>query len=368
MGHYIWQNKDWPNFTWASDQLIEGLGSVRKAQGKLIAQAGFMGLESEAEFLIEEALMTSAIEGESLNADSVRSSVAHRLGLPTAGLPPQQRHIEGLIEMLLDATRMYDKPFNSKRMFGWHAALFPTGYSGLHKINTAKWRSGNTPMQVVSGPIGKEKVHFEAPPAKLVSKEMKTFFNWWSKPPDKLDGLLRAGIAHLWFVTVHPFDDGNGRIARAITDMALAQDEDTGQRFYSLSGQIVKERTDYYDILEQVQKQNCDITQWLEWFLGLFARAISNSGTVIDKVLLVSNFWQQHSQLELNERQLKVIKKLIEAEPEGFVGGINNRKYVSLTKVSRETAKRDLADLEKKNIIKRNAGKGRSVSYSLIIK
>lgn len=362
---YVWQQQDWPNLRCRSDDLLELLGQARKAQGQIISQADFIGLEAQAKILVEEAFTTSAIEGEKLDRNSIRSSVARRLGLPTAGLSPTQRNIDGLVEMLMDATTRHSESLTNKRLFGWHNALFPTGYSGLRNIVVADWRKRDEPMQVVSGPIGREKIHFEAVPAKTVSSEMKRLLKWWNQPPEGLEGLIRAGLAHFWFVTIHPFEDGNGRMARALTDMALAQDEKTGRRLYSLSSQINQERDDYYEILEKSQKSNCDVTEWLRWFLGIFIRSIESSQGVITKALTIAKFWQTHSQSALNERQRKAINRLLEEGPGGFEGGLTNRKYVSLNRVSRETAKRDLADLENRGIVKRNEGGGRSVSYAL---
>ncbi|MDZ4677532.1 MAG: Fic family protein [Oligoflexia bacterium] len=365
MGHkYIWQQPEWPALKWQSDKLLELLGRARKAQGKIIAQADFIGLEEQAKILVEEAFTTSAIEGEKLDRNSIRSSVARRLGLPTAGLPPSQRNIDGLVNMLTDAVSGNEKPLNEKRLFGWHTALFPTGYSDLEEIAVGKWRKGKEPMQVVSGPMGKRKVHYEAPPSTQMNSQIKGLLKWWNNPPP-LDGIIRAGLAHFWFVTIHPFEDGNGRIARALTDMALAQDEKTGRRLYSLSSQISKERDDYYDVLEKSQKDTCDVTRWLEWFLEMFIRAIDNSQDIVSKAMMIARFWQTHTQADLNERQLKVVNRLLEAGRDGFEGGMTNRKYVSLNKVSREIAKRDLADLEKRGILQRNDGGGRSISYSL---
>ncbi|MFM8268793.1 MAG: Fic family protein [Pseudomonadota bacterium] len=361
---YIWQKEGWPNLKWDSSALLGLLGQARKAQGRIIAQADFIGLEEQAKILVEEAFTTSAIEGEKLDRNTIRSSVAKRLGLPTAGLPKSERAIDGLVAILTDATSKHSITLNDKRLFGWHAALFPTGYSGFQKIIVGHWRKSAQPMQVVSGPEGKRKVHFEAPPSKELKEEMKAFLKWWNNPPT-IDGLLRAGIAHFWFVTIHPFEDGNGRLARALTDMALAQDEKTGRRLYSLSSQINAERSDYYDVLECCQKGALDITDWLSWFLGLFIRAVSSSEETIDTALSIAKFWKKNSQLALNERQLKAINRMLEAGPKGFQGGMTNRKYVGLTKVSPETAKRDLHDLETRGILKRNAGGGRSVSYSI---
>jgi Fic family protein len=367
MGHpkYIWQRQDWPRLKWQSSPLLELLGQARKEQGRVIAQADFIGLQEQAKILVEEAFTTSAIEGEKLDKDTIRSSVAKRLGLSNAGLPATERAVDGLISVLTDATSQYEKTLNEKRLFGWQAALFPTGYSGFHQIDVGKWRTSKEPMQVISGPEGRKKVHYEAPPSKNVKLEMAQFLEWWNSPPP-LDGLIRAGMAHFWFVTIHPFEDGNGRLARALTDMALAQDEKTGRRLYSLSSQINKERNDYYDILESSQKGACDITEWLEWFLGLFIRSVSASKETIDTALSIAKFWKTHSQSALNKRQLKAVNLLLEAGPGGFEGGMTNRKYVNLTKVSPETAKRDLKELEDRAILTRNEGGGRSVSYSIV--
>ena len=366
MGKYIWQNEGWPKFTWQSNEVLALLGLARKEQGGIVGQASLLGLEEVAGFAIEEALKTSSIEGELLSKDSVRSSVARRLGLPTQGLPASQRHVEGLVEMLFDANKNYTSELTSERLFGWHAALFPTGYSGLTKIEVGSWRKTTEPMQVISGAVGKEVVHYEAPSSNAVTEEMKAFFSWWNNPPKDLDGLLRAAVAHLWFLTIHPFEDGNGRIARAITELAFAQDEQIDTRYYSMSSQIESQKEAYYKNLEATQKGGLDITEWIRWFLSSYTQTLKNSYGVINKALYVSKFWQQANMIELNERQKKVLTKLLEAEPEGFEGGITNRKYVSITKTSKESAKRDLADLESKKLIIRGEAKGRSVSYTLV--
>lgn len=365
MGQYIWKRKEWPKFRWRSDELLGVLGRARKAQGKIMAQAELAGIETQAHVLVEEAFTTSAIEGEKLDRNSIRSSVARRLGLPTAGLPKVHRDTDGLVEILLNATTEYTSALTGQRLHSWHAALFPTGYSGMYKILVGAWRKKTEPMQVISGPMGKEKVHYEAPPHKILSNEMKEFLQWWKNPPLDLDGIIRAAVAHLWFVTIHPYEDGNGRLARAITDMALAQDEKTGIRLYSLSAQIMEERENYYNILEKTQKGELDITEWLKWFLGMFERALNGSQDIVNRTTTIAKFWQTYDRGELNERQIKAIQRLLEAEPAGFEGGLTNRKYRSLTKTTPETAKRDLADLETKGVLKRNPGKGRSASYSL---
>lgn len=364
---YIWQHENWPQFTWDDSRIIDHLAQARKIQGKILAHAESIGLEAQAEIIIADAAETSAIEGEKLDSNSIRSSVARRLGLPTAGLPPEQRNIEGLVEMLMDATIKFNKPLTATRLKGWQAGLFPTGHSSIYKIVAGDWRKSKEPMQVVSGKIGKEKVHFEAPPSKKVSFEMENFLNWFNKK-NKMDGIIRAAVAHFWFVTIHPFEDGNGRIARAITDLALAQDEKLDKRCYSLSSQISFERESYYKILEASQKSGLDITDWIIWFLNTFIKAIQNSEEVINKAVIVGNFWKINSGIDLNQRQKKVLQKMLECEPRGFVGGMTNKKYVSITRISSASAKRDLVDLEDKGLLKRNELGGRSVSYSLVIK
>ena len=367
MGQYLWQSEAWPEFRWDSAELLRPLGQARQAQGRLLGEVRFgLGLELQAEILTQEGMSTAAIEGDHLNRQAVRSSVARRLGLPTAGLPSAERRVDGLVQMLLNATMGYKEPLTASRLFGWNAALFPTGYSGLVEIAVGRWRDSNEPMQVVSGPIGREHVHYQAPPSQKVPTEMDRFLAWWSAPPADLDGMVRAGLAHLWFVSIHPFEDGNGRIARAITDMALSQDEVSGQRLYSMSQQIKVERSAYYDVLERTQKGEGDATNWLAWFLECLARAIEHSERQVSLALSHSKFWQKHAEAGLNQRQVKVIKRLLEAGPGGFEGGMTNRKYVGLAKASRETAKRDLTDLVNKGILIRNQGGGRSTSYSLI--
>lgn len=367
MGQYIWQSETWPEFSWDSAELLRPLGQARQAQGRLLGEVRFgLGLEMQAELLTQEGMSTAAIEGDHLNRQAVRSSVARRLGLPTAGLPTADRRVEGLVEMLLDATTGFKEPLTAGRLCGWNAALFPTGYSGLVAITVGRWRDSDEPMQVVSGPIGHERVHYQAPPSQQVPTEMDRFLAWWSAPPAGLDGMVRAGLAHLWFVSIHPFEDGNGRIARAITDMALSQDEGRDQRLYSMSQQIQVERNAYYDVLERTQKGTSDATEWVVWFLECLARAIERSESQVALALSHSRFWQQHAEAGLSQRQVKVVKRLLEAGPDGFEGGMTNRKYVGLAKVSRETAKRDLADLVDRGILRKNQGGGRSVSYSLI--
>lgn len=365
MKQYIWQKKFWPTFTWKTEEIMPSLLEARKAQGYILGQANFFELKELGELIVEEAITTSAIEGEKLDKNSVRSSVARRLGLPTAGLPETDKISENLVELLIDATTNYSTKLTKERLWGWQAALFPSGYSGIHKINVGSWRKTKNPMQVISGPMGREKIHFEAPPSSQVSKEMTKFFSWWNSPEKELDGIIRAAMAHLWFVTIHPFDDGNGRVARAITDLALAQEEKQKKRLYSLSLQIVKDKKNYYQILEETQKGNGDITKWLHWFLNTFIRSINHSKALIEKSLFIGRFYKYHTETNLNERQKKVLKKLLDQLPKDFDGGLTNKKYVSITKVSSETAKRDLKDLVQKGILLLNNEKGRSTSYRL---
>ena len=369
-GHlkYIWQKKNWTQFSWSPETLLPLLGQARQRQGEILGRVRTLGLgltqEAQAEVLIEETIKTSAIEGQILDRDSVRSSVARHLGLAEAGLPPAERHVDGMVEVLLDATQKHDQPLTIKRLKGWQAALFPTGYSGLHKIHVGQWRTGD--MQVISGAIGREKVHFEGPPAGRVNEESKNFLNWWEKNLAETEGFLRAGLAHFWFVTIHPFDDGNGRIARALTDMALAQDEKLPQRFYSLSSQIMEERNDYYDVLEKSQKGSSDVTAWLEWFLGCLIRSMDRSQHLVAKVLAKAEFWQRNSQTSMSERQRKVVNRLLDAGKGEFKGGLTTRKYVSMTKTSRATAFREIDDLVEKNVLVKDPdSKGRSVRYDL---
>ena len=369
---YIWQFPTWPEFRWDSTVLLKLLGDCRFQQGSLLAQMRELGFEvqqqARAEVLIEEALKTSEIEGVRLDMRAVRSSVARRLGLPSAGMPEVNNSLaDGVVEILLDATQNHGRKLAAGRLFGWHAALFPTGYSGIHKIRVAAWRDDRQgPMQVVSGPIGREKVHYQAPPADRLKDEMKRFFRWWHKSRNEMDGILRAGVAHLWFVAVHPFDDGNGRIARTLTDMALAQDENLATRCYSLSSQIMAERDAYYKILERTNKQDGDITEWLRWFLTSMSGAVLNSNRLLSSVMQKARFWKRHAQTDLNNRQRKALNRLLDAGPGGFEGGLSNRKYAGMTHVSRATAQRELADLVKKGILRQNPAGGRSASYGLV--
>ncbi|PKN35506.1 MAG: DUF4172 domain-containing protein [Deltaproteobacteria bacterium HGW-Deltaproteobacteria-19] len=367
MARYLWQRPNWTRFRWNSEEMLVGLGECRLLQGKLLNKVTGLGLtlgsHAHVEILTEETLKTALIEGEPLNLQAVRSSVARKLGLPSAGLLVS-RPVDGLVSVLLDATKNHDEPLTKERICGWHASLFPTGYSGMHRIRVGEWR-GDQPMRVVSGPLGKETIHFEAPPSDCIPLEMDRFLEWWNESRGRVEGILRAGIAHFHFVTLHPFEDGNGRIARALTDMALSQDDKQSIRYYSLSSRIMAERDAYYRVLERCQKGTGDLTEWLVWFLGCFRRAIEHSGGILSGVLDKADFWKAHAQTPLTERQRKVINRMLDAGRGGFEGGLTTRKYVSLAKVSRATAFREMDQLVKLGILTVNPGKGRSASYDL---
>jgi Fic family protein len=367
MFQYFWQSEQWPHYRWRAEDLLGPLAELRKKQGRLlgrVADLGFdEGLRASALALEEDAIQTAAIEGERLDREKVRSSIALRLGLPSATLAPADRAVDGLVEVLLDATRHHDHPLDQKRLFGWHAALFPTGRSGLQSITVAAWRAAA--MRVVSGPFGKQKVHYEAPPPERLPAEMKAYFVWWEKSRGEVDGLIRAALAHLYFVAVHPFEDGNGRLARALSDLALAQDEGTGRRFYSLSAQIMKERQEYYRILERTQKKDGECTDWLLWFFDCLKRAIGGTEQILAVVLSKARFWQKHAEAALNERQKKILNRLLDAGPGGFEGGLTTRKYMALTKTSRATAWREIDDLLKQGLLTARPGGGRSAAYDV---
>jgi len=367
MLQYFWQSGQWPHYRWRADDLLGPLAELRKAQGRVLGLAANLGfdesLRASALALEEDAVQTAAIEGEKLDREKVRSSIALRLDLPQASLPPADRAVDGLVEVLLDATRRYDQALDEKRLCGWHAALFPTGRSGLQSVTVGAWRIAD--MRVVSGPFGKQKVHFEAPPPARLPGEMAAYFTWWEESREKMDGLIRAALAQLYFVTIHPFDDGNGRLARALSDLALAQDEGTGQRFYSLSAQIMKERQEYYRVLERTQKSDGDCTQWLLWFFGCLARAIEGTEQILAKVLMKARFWRKHAGAPLSERQIKVLNRLLDAGPDGFEGGLTTRKYMGLAKTSRATAWREIDDLLKRGLLTPRPGGGRSTAYDI---
>jgi len=360
---YIHEHQDWPAFRWDRDRLA--LASVRHRQGRLIGRMESLGFNLRQEAVLRtltaDVLKSSEIEGEKLEAEQVRSSIARRLGMDVGALKPADRHVEGIVEMIIDATRHYDQPLTADRLFAWHAALFPTGRSGMTKIRVGAWRDDGTgPMQVLSGPIGKERVHFAAPPAARLEHEVTAFLEWFNRPAE-IDEVLKAGLSHLWFVTIHPFDDGNGRIARAIADMALARSEKSPQRFYSMSTQIRQERAAYYDILEQTQKGAMDITPWMDWFLGCLGRAIDGAQTILGAVLAKARFWESIRGIALNDRQTLVLNRLLD----GFEGKLTTSKYAKLTKSSQDTALRDIRPLVERGILVRGPEGGRSTSYAL---
>ena len=363
---WIYEDKNWPNFTWDAHFLVAKLSDIRHRQGRLLGRMENLGFELKQEAslcsLTSDIVKSSAIEGENLNSQEVRSSIARRLGIEIAGLTPASRDVEGIVEMMLDATQYFSKPLTKNRLFDWHAALFPTGRSGMHRIKVGGWRTINSePMQVVSGSMGSEKVHFEAPSADLLENEMQKFLTWFNSSID-IDPVLKAGIAHLWFVTIHPFEDGNGRIARAIGDMALARADGLSNRFYSLSTQIASARKDYYDQLEKQQRSTVEITSWLEWFLECLGQAISSAQTMLSNVFFKAQLWDKINQKPVNERQRLIINRMLEDDFKGFM---NTSKYAKMTKCSNDTALRDIQNLKERGIFIQNPGRGRSTSYRL---
>lgn len=363
---WVHEHQNWPNFTWDMESLASKLADIRHRQGRLLGRMEGLDFELKCEAslstLTNDVVKSSAIEGENLNPEEVRSSIARRLGIDIAGLIPASRDVEGIVEMMLDATQQFFKPLTKDRLFDWHAALFPTGRSGMHKITVGGWRIVDAGrMQVVSGPIGKEKVHFEAPDADRLEKEMQAFLKWFGNGDD-IDPVIKAGIAHLWFVTIHPFEDGNGRIARAIGDMALARADGTQDRFYSLSSQIEAERKQYYAQLEKQQCATPDITDWLSWFLDCLGRAISNAETTLGNVLFKAQLWDTINQKPVNDRQRLIINRMLEDDFEDFM---NTSKYAKLAKCSNDTALRDIQELKERGIFIKNPGGGRSTSYRL---
>jgi len=359
---YIWQQENWPNLTWNTERLSSLLARASREQGRLLGKMEGLGfdLRSEAHLctLTDDVMKSSEIEGENLPHNQVRSSIARRLGMDISGLVPASRDVEGVVEMMTDATQNYATRLDRDRLFAWHAALFPTGRSGMSQIDVGTWRKHA--VEVVSGPIGKEKVHYEAPPADRLDKEMDTFLKWFEKTSE-MDPLLATGLAHFWFVTIHPFDDGNGRIARAIADMSLARAEQSPQRFYSMSAQILSERNDYYDMLGLSQRGTTDITTWQEWFLNCLMRAIDGADASIGTVLQKARFWQRFAEESLNDRQIKILNKLLN----GFEGKLTSTKWAKLARCSQDTALRDITDLVNRGALQKDPGGGRSTSYSL---
>ncbi|MES2874944.1 MAG: Fic family protein [Bacteroidota bacterium] len=363
---YIYQLRGWPNFTWDTDALLARLGEVRHRQGRilgLMSSAGFKLNETAVlDTLTLDVTKSSEIEGEKLNTDQVRSSIARRLGIDLIGAVPSDRSVDGVVEMMLDATQKYTDDLTAERLFDWHAGLFPRGRSGLQKITVGAWRiPGAGPMQVVSGAMGKEKIQFEAPGADRLAAEMETFLNWFNAKPDT-DVVLKAAIAHLWFVTIHPFDDGNGRIARAITDMQLALADGTPKRFYSMSAQILRQKTAYYDILEQTQKGGLDITAWLRWFLDCLFYAMDHTEETLAAVANRRNFWERNRDTPLNSRQQSMLNVLLD----DFFGKLTSTKWARMTKSSPDTALRDIQDLIEKGILEKEPGGGRNTTYMLV--
>lgn len=363
MSKYIYQKENWTDFVWDNAIVSAVLGDVRLLQGKMLGQIHSLGFSSKEEKKLEmltlDVLKSSEIEGETLNYEQVRSSVARRLGINTAGLVTSPRDVEGVVEMMLDATQNYSEPLTEDRLFGWHAALFPTGYSGMHKITVARYRTEE--MQIVSGAMGKEKVHYEAVAATDVEKEMKLFLDWFNDDTIQIDPVLKAAIAHFWFIIIHPFDDGNGRIARAISDRMLARSESSKERFYSLSKQILAERNDYYAVLKKTQHNN-DITDWLVWFLNCLKTALLETENSMQNILLKTEFWEKHKDILINERQRLMINKLFD----DFYEKLTTTKWAKITKTSTDTALRDIKDLMEKGILQQEEAGGRSVNYSLI--
>jgi Fic family protein len=366
---YIWQAADWPNWRYDLPALTRPLIEVSRAQGVLLGRLADVGLALRAQAslaaLTEEVVKTSEIEGEVLNAESVRSSIARRLSVDIGALLPADRHVEGMVEMVLDASTRSGEPLTTERLRGWHAALFPTGYSGMSRIAVGQWRDDvDGPMQVVSGPMGRRKVHFQAPPADALPDETARFLAWANEETGE-SALIKAGLAHLWFVTLHPFDDGNGRIARAVGDLFLARADGCPQRFYSLSAQIQRERKDYYDVLERTQKGTLDVTGWLSWFLGALARAVASAQSTLDAVLFKAHFWQRWALIQqerpMNERQVELLNRLLD----GFEGKLTSSKWASVAKCSPDTALRDITQLLELGVLKKSPGGGRSTGYEL---
>jgi len=365
MSQYIYARPDWPQFYWDHDRLAERLAAVRHEQGRLMGRMEALGFnlrqEAVLRTLTEDVLNSSEIEGEHLDAEQVRSSIARRLGMDIGGLKAADRDVEGVVEMMLDATHHFDQALTEERLFAWHASLFPAGRSGMKRIRVGAWRDDHTgPMQVVSGPVGRERVHFEAPAAEKLEREMRSFLHWLNGSAEA-DWVVKAGLAHLWFVTIHPFDDGNGRIARAIADLALARSEQSSQRFYSMSSQIRQEWAKYYEVLEQTQKGTLEVTPWMDWFLGCLGRAIEGAQILLGAVLSKSRFWQAVGDFPLNERQRHVLNRLVD----GFEGKLTTSKWAKLAKCSQDTAMRDIRPLVRAGILIRSPEGGRSTSYAV---
>ncbi len=365
---FIHEHPEWPNFVWDSNVLLGPLAEVRHLQGKLIGEMkalGFPAVQNSAiEALVEDVRASSEIEGENLDRNSIRSSLATHLGIEIGGATAYDHRVDGIVQVVLDATQNYETPITAARLFGWHSTLFPTGWSGLRPIRVGQWRDDSGgPMQVVSGPLGREKVHFRAPSAELMHVEMDRFMNWFETEV-QLDAILISAVAHLWFITIHPFDDGNGRLARALSDMILARSERSNNRYYSMSSQILIDRNAYYDILEKTQRGDIDVTRWLLWFISCLASAITRSESTINNVKARTKFWDSIRSIEMNNRQQKILTRLLE----GFEGKLTTAKWAKLAKCSHDTALRDIHDLLIKGLLQQEEAGGRSTSYSLVIR
>lgn len=363
---YIYQRHNWPDFTWDGEVLMQPLSAVRHKQGRLTGRMEGLGFSLREEAILQtltlDVLKSNEIEGDILNRNQVRSSIARRLGMDAAGLVAADRQVEGVVEMMLDATQNFQSELTAERLFDWHGALFPAGRSGMHQITVANWRDNKAgPMQVVSGAMGRERVHFEAPDAAVLDREMQLFIDWFNNTMTDMDPVLKAAIAHLWFVTIHPFDDGNGRIARTIADMQLARADGSSQRFYSMSVQIQKERSKYYDILEKTQRGDLDITDWLEWFLACLDRALTASEEILSAILKKARYWEMFAAKNISPRQRLMLNKLLD----GFTGKLTTSKWAKITKTSQDTALRDIQDLIDQEILVKEESGGRSTGYVL---
>ena len=363
MPKYIYQHKNWPDFTWDEQRIQVLLGKIRHLQGKIFGQIQALGFSLKENTMLQamtlDVVKSFEIEGELLHYEQVRSSIARKLGIEYAGMLIPGRNVEAIVEMMLDATQNYKEPLTEERLFAWHAALFPTGRSGMYKIDVASYRTGE--MQIVSGAMGKEKIHYQAPPAGQVQAEMNRFIEWFNSDTP-LDEVIKSGIAHFWFIIIHPFDDGNGRIARALSDLLLARSENSPERFYSLSNQILLDKKHYYDVLQKVQHSSGDITEWLEWYLQTLYKALKNTEKSIEKVLYKAHFWDKHKDTGLNARQRLMLNKLLD----GFTGKLKTSKWAKITKCSQDTALRDIKDLIEKGILKQEKSGGRSTNYELV--
>ena len=362
---YIWQYPEWPSFTWNDSRLISLLSEVRNLEGKIQGMMDGLGFNVQSmtalNVMTEDVLRSNEIEGVILNSDKVRSSIARHLGIDTAGLPQPDHYTEGVVQIMMDAVTNCNKPLTPERLFNWHAALFPTGRSGMYPITVGAYRTGGEPMQIVSGAMGKEKVHYEAPPSEVVPDMMTDFLTWINSDNTVIDPVLKAAVAHLWFVAIHPFDDGNGRLTRTITDMQLAKADGFPLRFYSMSAEILREKKAYYEILEHTTSNSTDITEWLEWFLNTMKSSILRAKETVKRVVCKSSFWQRHREIPMNERQVRVVNMLWD----GFTGKLTSSKWAKITKTSQATALRDITDLIEKGILTAAADGGRSSNYLL---